>query len=160
MAIYVWHRLLTTLTSLLSAGGGGSSCGRLWCCSCRVVSCVVLVVCVLCVTCFSCYSTHHLLPTSRWARVKHTCIHVYIHMFIYIEVDLRIPVASMQLSLDEIRITRVNPSPRVGLAYAPPATHTQFGVLFAGMKTELIDAAKPPTFPGRVGSVPCACVLV
>ena len=37
------------LRSLLSAGGGGeSSCGRLWCCSCRVVCCVVLVVC-LCV---------------------------------------------------------------------------------------------------------------
>ena len=28
--------------------GGGSSCGRLWRCSCRVVCCVVLVVC-LCV---------------------------------------------------------------------------------------------------------------
>ena len=29
-------------------GGVGSSCGRLWCCSCRVVCCVVLVAC-LCV---------------------------------------------------------------------------------------------------------------
>jgi len=38
---------MNAIRSLLSEVGG-SSCGRLWCCSCRVLCGVVLVVC-LCV---------------------------------------------------------------------------------------------------------------
>jgi len=53
-----WYALsLRHLRSLLS-WGGGSSCSRLWCCSCRVLCGVVLVVC-LCVACFSSYARRH-----------------------------------------------------------------------------------------------------
>jgi len=46
--LYFWSSELNPFTIFSLSAGGGSSCGRLWCCSCRVLCGVVLVVC-LCV---------------------------------------------------------------------------------------------------------------
>ena len=54
---WVWELVRTVAAPpsiVVKCGGGGSSCGRLWCCSCRVVCLVLFLLCVR-VTCFSRY---------------------------------------------------------------------------------------------------------
>ena len=72
-------------------GGGSSSCGRLWCCSGRVVCCVVLFVLCVCVC-----DLFLSIPTPMlWRGAAGLCarvracagaaesLHTYIHAYLY-----------------------------------------------------------------------------